>query len=234
MPSTNQPDPQPVERRVADSLLSAMLLAITGGSLDAFVYLNHGHVFAAAMTGNGVLFGVAILRHDPMQGIRHILPILAFLLGVFMAKLLDQKLSRHAVAVGLLCEILVLLAASWLPGSFPDLAFVPLIAVVAAYQVASFRTADTYSYNSTFMTGNLRTAIDGLYAGLFTARTPEERQKGLRKFRELSLIVASFMGGTILGALLAPRMFNHTLWIVDLPLVVVLTLAVERSRREKA
>jgi len=35
-----------------------MLLAITGGLLDAVVYLNHGHVFANAMSGN-VIFSAS-------------------------------------------------------------------------------------------------------------------------------------------------------------------------------
>jgi uncharacterized membrane protein YoaK (UPF0700 family) len=55
--SNDNPLPPSPERRAADSLPSAVLLAFTGGSLDAFIYINHGHVFAAAMTGNAVLFG---------------------------------------------------------------------------------------------------------------------------------------------------------------------------------
>jgi uncharacterized membrane protein YoaK (UPF0700 family) len=141
---------------------------------------------------------------------------------------LDGRLKQHAVTVGLLCEIAVLLAASWLPGSFPDLAYVSLIAVVAAYQVASFRKADAYAFNSTFMTGNLRTAVDGLYESL----DPAKRAKGLKKFRELSLIVASFLAGAAVGAILAPRMLNHTLWAVVTPLVVVLAMALRRGAVE--
>jgi uncharacterized membrane protein YoaK (UPF0700 family) len=206
------------------------LLACAGGALDAFVYLNHGHVFAAAMTGNGVLLGVALLHHDTMQAVHHLLPILAFLVGAFAAKVLDRKLKRHAVAVGLLCEIAVLFIASWLPGGFPDLAYVPLIAMAAAYQITSFRTADSFAYNSTFMTGNMRTAVDGLFEGFFSARTPDERAAGLRKFRDLTLLVASFMAGAVVGAILAPRLLNHTLWIIALPLVIVLLLVVRHSR----
>jgi len=143
-----------------------MLLASAGGALDAFVYLNHGHVFAAAMTGNGVLLGVAVLHRDWMQAMRHLLPIFAFIVGVLAARVLDETFASRAVTVGLSCEIAVLFGASLLPRGFPDLAFVPLIAVVAAYQVESFRKADEYSYNSTFMTGNLRMAVDGMYEAM--------------------------------------------------------------------
>jgi uncharacterized membrane protein YoaK (UPF0700 family) len=47
-----------------DALPDAMLLATTGGLLDAVVYLNHGHVFANAMTGNVIFLGIAVLGRD--------------------------------------------------------------------------------------------------------------------------------------------------------------------------
>jgi uncharacterized membrane protein YoaK (UPF0700 family) len=223
--SSNPPaDSSTAEHQAAGSFPSAVLLAITGGALDAFIYLNHGHVFAAAMTGNGVLLGVSFLHHDYAQALRHLLPILGFITGIFFANLLDKSLKHHAVTVGLVCEISALLIASFLPARFPDLAFVPLIAIVAAYQIASFRQVDIYAYNSTFITSNLRTAVDGLYDAL----TPSKRKAGLRKFREISCIVLAFLGGAIAGAILSPRLYNHTLWLIDLPLVAVLLLTLFR------
>jgi len=223
----SQTNSSTAEHQAAGSLLSAVLLAITGGALDAFIYLNHGHVFAAAMTGNGVLLGVAILHHDYAQALRHLLPIFGFITGIFFANLLDKSLRHHAVTVGLVCEISALFVASFLPGRFPDLAFVPIISIVAAYQITSFRQVDTYAYNSTFITSNLRTAVDGLYDAL----TPAKRKAGLRKFRELSCIVLAFLGGAIAGAILAPRLYNHTLWIINLPLITVLLLTLYRTHR---
>jgi uncharacterized membrane protein YoaK (UPF0700 family) len=228
----NQPlnpltDTSDTERRVVSSLPSAILLAFTGGSLDAFIYLNHGHVFATAMTGNGVLLGVSILHRDYAQALRHLLPIFGFILGVFLSHVLDKTLKHHTVTVGLLCEISALFIASFLPGRFPDLAFVLIISIVAAYQVASFRKADEYSYNSTFMTGNLRTAVDGLYDAL----SPTKRKAGLRKFRELSCIVLAFLAGATAGAILSPHLRNHILWLIDLPLLAVLILALRRPHQ---
>lgn len=213
------------EYRAAGSLLCAILLALTGGSLDAFVYLNHGHVFAAAMTGNGVLLGVAFLHHDYLQAAHHLVPMIGFVLGVFLARLLDSKLKHHAVLAGLLFEISVLLTASFLPGRFPDFVFVPLIAIVAAYQIASFRRADSYAYNSTFITGNLRTAVDGLYDAL----QPGSRKDGIRKFLDLSAIILAFLIGAVVGAILSPHLYNHTLWLISLPLFAVLILVLIRA-----
>jgi uncharacterized membrane protein YoaK (UPF0700 family) len=220
------PDP---EHRVVNSLPSAILLALTGGSLDAFIYLNHGHVFAAAMTGNGVLLGVSILHHDYAQTLRHTLPILGFVIGVFFANLLDKTLKHHAITVGLACEISALFIASFLPGRFPHPPIVHHNSKLAPNQVASFRKADNYSYNSTFMTGNLRTAVDGLYDAL----QPATRNAGLRKFAELSGIVFAFLVGATAGAILSPHLYNHTLWLITLPLVAVLILALRRSSKLK-
>jgi uncharacterized membrane protein YoaK (UPF0700 family) len=228
-PSSPLANASATEHRAVGSLPSAILLAITGGSLDAFIYLNHGHVFAAAMTGNGVLLGVSILHHDYAQTVRHLVPIFGFILGVFFAHVLDKALRHHAVTVGLVCEISALFIASFLPGRFPDFAFVPIIAIVAAYKVASFRKADNYAYNSTFMTGNLRSAVDGLYDAL----QPATRNAGLRKFRELSFIVLAFLLGATAGAILSPHLYNHTLRLIDLPLVIVLLLTLRRSANLK-
>ncbi len=210
------------EQKVVDSLLSGMLLAFVGGSLDAFLYLNHGHVFAGAMTGNAVLCGIAILSRNGTNALHHALPILGFIAGVWLAEALQGTLRHHAVTLGLTIEIAGLLIASFLPGSFPDLIFVPLIALVAAYQIGSFRKLDQYSYNSTFITGDLRSAVVGLYRAL----KPEERSEGLRQARDIGLVILCFVAGASLGASLAPHWANHTLWlpVAILLLVLVRTL----------
>lgn len=213
----DQPSP---ERRVANSLLAATLLALAGGSLDAFLYLNHGHVFAGAMTGNAVLCGIALLGHDQGNALHHVLPILAFFVGVWIAESLAAHLKHDAVKAALLAEILGLLVASFLPEHFPNLLFVPWIATLAAFQIASFRQVDAYAYNSTFITGDLRTAITGLHQAL----TPEHREAGLRQARELGLIIVSFVAGAVGGAALASHLANRTLWLPIAALLSVLAL----------
>lgn len=209
------------EQRATDSLLSAALLAFAGGSLDAFLYLQHGRVFAGAMTGNAVLCGIALLGGNRFEAIRHAVPLLAFVCGVMLAELLGDRLRPHAITIGLAGEIAGLLFASFLPRGFPDLAFIPLIALLAAYQIASFRKVDEYSYNSTFITGDLRTAVVGLYKTL----DPATRVEGRQQARHLGLIVACFLAGAAAGAVLAPHLGNHTLWTPAVALSLVLALA---------
>ncbi len=177
------------EREAADSLPSAIILGFVGGLLDAFLYLEHGHVFAGAMTGNAVLCGIALMGGKGPDIWHHALPILAFLCGVWTAEVLQARVKHHSVTLALGAEATGLLIASFLPASFPDQLYVFFIALVAAFQIASFRKADKYSYNSTFITGDLRTFAVGLYE----AMKPEKRAEGLRQARAIGTVIVAFL-----------------------------------------
>ena len=215
------------ERQVANSLSAAMLLAVAGGSLDAAMYLTHGRVFAASMTGNAVLGGIAALSHNRTDLARHLLPMAGFVAGVWSAKVLDDRLVHHAIKTGLLAEIIGLAAASFLPHGFPELVFIPLIALLASYQIGCFRTVNAYAYNSTFITGNLRTLVDGVYEML----DPAKRNEGRNKAGSLGLVIVSFIAGAIGGAVLAPRFYNRALWLPVSALLTVLGLVVWKDWR---
>jgi uncharacterized membrane protein YoaK (UPF0700 family) len=213
------------ERQVADSLLAAALLAFTGGLLDAFLYVAHGKVFAGAMTGNAVLCGIALLGRNWTEILHHALPILAFLCGVGLSEVLQARVKHHSVTLGLALETIGLLAASFLPGGFPDQVFVFLIALLAAFQIASFRTADSYSYNSTFITGDLRSLVVGCYKAL----RPGTRREGAREARDFGVVIGSFAVGAFLGGMLAKRYGNHTLWLPVALLSGVFAMALRGS-----
>lgn len=214
-----------------DALSDAMLLATTGGLLDAIVFLNHGHVFATAMTGNVVFLGIAILGRDWAEIVPHLVPLAAFFAGVLTSKHLRTRLGTRSVLFGLALEIVAIFTLGWLPGSFPHMAFTAIIAYVAAFQVASFRRVDRFAYNSTFMTGNLRDVAEGLYQALTPNSTAETREKGLFQARDLGLICLCFLLGAILGAWAAPRFANHSLWLAE---PFLLTVAVITFRRHIA
>jgi uncharacterized membrane protein YoaK (UPF0700 family) len=138
-----------------EALPDALLLAATGGILDAIVFLNHGHVFANTMTGNFIFLGIAFLSHNWNQIILHLAPLAAFFAGVTTSKHLRNRLGVRSIPFGLNLEIAAIFVLGWLPGRFPDIAFTTIIAFVAAIQVASIRHVERFAYNSTFMTGNL-------------------------------------------------------------------------------
>jgi uncharacterized membrane protein YoaK (UPF0700 family) len=202
-----------------------MLLATTGGLLDAFVYLNHGHVFANAMTGNVIFLGIAILGRDWTDIFPHLVPLVGFFAGILTSKHLRARMGIRSAPLGLGLEIVAIFVFGWLPRSFPEMAFTGIIAYVAAFQVASFRRVDRFTYNSTFITGNLRDVADGVYDALAPASTPEAREKGLSEARALGLISLCFLAGAILGAWAAPRFGNHSLWLAEPFLLAIVALS---------
>jgi len=205
-----------------------MVLAATGGLLDSVVYLNHGHVFANAMSGNVIFLGIAALGHDWTDIVPHLVPLTGFFAGVLTSKHLRTRLGMRSVILGLSLEIITIFVLGWLPGRFPEMAFTGIIAYVAAFQVASFRRVGRFAYNSTFLTGNLRDVAEGLYDALVPYSSPEIREKGLSQARALGLICLCFLTGAILGAWAAPRFANYSLWLAEPLLLVVAIISFRR------
>ena len=213
----------------SDALPDALLLASTGGLLDAIVYLHHGHVFANAMTGNVVFLGIAAVGRNWDAIIPHLVPLVGFVAGVTTSKYLRRgRLGPRSVLLGLGLEIVAVFALGWVPRSFPDMAFTGIIAYVAAFQVASFRRVDRFAYNSTFLTGNLRDVAEGLYDAFTPGALPEVREKGRAQAWDLGLICLCFLVGAILGAWAAPRYGNRSLWFAEPFLLAVVLLSFRR------
>jgi uncharacterized membrane protein YoaK (UPF0700 family) len=195
-------------------LIAATLLATTGGLLDAVVYLYHGHVFANAMTGNFIFLGIAAVGHDWRDTLYHLVPIVFFFAGVSASKFLRTTiLPRRAALIGLSFELLALFALGFLPIAFPKTIFIAILAFVSAFQVATFRRVGRISFNSTFVTGNIRDLAEGLYEAHDSKATPEDREKGRTQAIALSLICLCFLAGAILGGWAAPHLGNHVLWL---------------------
>jgi len=202
-----------------DRLFSASLLATTGGLLDAVVYTLHGHVFANAMTGNVILLGISAFSQDWLQAVRHLVPICCFIAGVVASRYLRILPQFYASIAVLVLEMVVLFAAGLLSPSFPQMAFTAIIAFTSAFQVSTFRQVGRFAYNSTFLTGNLRTASEA-FVNQFLERDSELRHSEAAKARKLFFICGFFLVGAIAGAWGAPHLGNKTLWLAE-PLLLV-------------
>jgi uncharacterized membrane protein YoaK (UPF0700 family) len=227
MPPLQDIRPQPAAS-VAATLTSATLLAAAGGLLDAVVYLNHGHVFANAMTGNVIFLGIAAVGRDWGQILPHIAPIAAFLLGVLAARLLSPVPLRSSSLLTLGVEIIALFGVGFFPRDTPQLAFTTTIAFVSAFQVTTFRRVGRFTYNSTFVTGNLRDMAEGVFDRLF-APDHHDRRTGRAKAIKMGLICLCFLAGAGAGAFVAPRFPAHAVWFAEPMLVAVLILTFTQS-----
>jgi uncharacterized membrane protein YoaK (UPF0700 family) len=219
--------PNPNRESIASTLTSATLLASAGGLLDAVVYINHGHVFANAMTGNVIFLGIAAMGRDWSQIPPHVAPILAFLAGVIAARLLSAAPLRDSAMLVLATEIVALFAIGFLPSTFPQLCYTATIAFVSAFQVTTFRRVGRFTYNSTFVTGNLRDTAVGAFDHFF-APDPAQRELGRAKATKLALICLCFLAGASAGAFVAPRFHTHAVWFAEPMLLAVLLLTLLR------
>jgi len=213
-------------------MTSALLLAATGGLLDAIVYLDHGQVFANAMTGNVIFLGIALIQGNWIQSLRHIAPLVAFLCGVVAARIIHAAPLRRSAQLVLAVEAAALCVVGLLPAGFPQLAFTAIVAFVSAFQVATFRRVGRFTYNSTFVTGNLRMVAEGLFDRTF-AVDRDARAAGRAQALKLGGICASFLVGACAGAFVAPRFPAHAILFAEIPLSVTLLL-VFRSKDPKA
>ena len=197
----------------ASSLNTALLLTLSGGFLDGFSYVGHGHVFANTMSGNVALLGVSLAAADWLQGARHIPPLIAFVLAVVVSHLLAVAEGRRWIGhSGVACLILEIgflaLAASGL-AHINDFWLIPGITFVATLQTLAFSQLENLTYTSVMTTGNLRNATQHLLAGLW----PRRNHQALRNATLLGYVSAAFLAGAVLGAFTTAHWHDAALWL---------------------
>jgi uncharacterized membrane protein YoaK (UPF0700 family) len=209
----------------------AMLLSSAGGFLDAFTWLGHGGVFANAQTGNVVLLGMYAASGQWEKSLRHVPPILAFFIGVFVAfrlRLHESQQSRQRTALlSLGIEIVFLLVVAALPRDFPDLPIVLGVAFLAALQSTSFAKVEGSPYSSVMTTGNLRRTAELLFAGVF----PPGDALALHQSRVFAMVCSSFAIGACAGGLATAKAGNLGVLLPALALLLALVRCVRQRQR---
>lgn len=179
-------------------MAAACLLTAAGASMDACVYLDHGHVLANAQSGNLVLFALHLAAGEFGLALRHLPSFFAFCLGVVTSRLsgtrLRQRIDSRPLRLGV--EAVALAALAWFASRMPDGVVVSVVAFLAGLQISSYSHLQGWSFNTGMTTGNLwngLTAVTEALAGQI------DRGPNLRKAGVLGLLVASFILGAIGG-----------------------------------
>lgn len=213
------------------SIEVAGLLTLSGGFLDVFTYIGHGKVFANTMTGNVIFLGMYAVTGQWQQSIHYILPIIAFMIGIYIAYHVQLPLVRKyfpkpaLTALGI--EIIVLATIAFLPDSFPDSILVLSISLVAAMQNSSFSKLEEWNYNSVMTTGNLRRFTEALLNCIILPR----QRKAFREARLFGLLCLCFLLGAVLASVTTERWHNYSLLV---PLAVISFAFVICWRRQHA
>ncbi len=212
--------------QMSESIPVGFLLALAGGMLDAYSYLNRGEVFATAETGNIVLLGIHLARRDWEGALHYLLPVLAFTLGILAAEWVRRRfdgergLARmHWRLPLLLAECGAVVLVSFLPpGGMDSLANI-ILSFTSALQVESFRNIRGYGCVTTMCTGNLRSGSEHLFHWL-SARNPESLPRLLVYFG----LIACFILGAVSSGLASPLLAQRSALLACLPLLAVFFL----------
>lgn len=187
------------------------VLAVSGGFQDAYTYFARDGVFSNAQTGNVVLMSSSFFSGTPGAGVKYLLPLLAFALGVFLARLVQGRYAGakklHWRQMILLPEILILFLVGFLPES-ANMAATVLVSFSCAMQVQAFRKVDGYPYASTMCIGNLRSGMDAL-TGYLEKRDPEQMRRAMHYFG----IILFFALGAGAGSLLTRYWGLRAIWV---------------------
>lgn len=198
------------KKQMSESFVLGMILSLAGGYFDAYTYIARDGVFANAQTGNVVLFGIALASGDFIRSLRYIPPILAFLLGVFLAEYLRRHngiANLHWRQYVILLELIIILIVTFLPsGSIDginyDMISNILISFVCSLQVQSFRRIRGITCATTMCTGNLRSAAEDLIRYV-----TERDKKLLHGAGKYFAIVGIFVAGAVISTFVT-RLFG--------------------------
>ena len=180
----------------ARDTMRATTLTVIAGIADAVGYITMGGVFAANMTGNTVLAGIAAAQRNYADAWRHLAPLLAFFVGAMLSRLL-LRLS-HKPTAGLMVEAALLAVVAVLPFG-PETA-VLIIALAMGVQASAITHFSGNAVSTVVVTSTLARTADALLDRLW----PGEK-KPLPAVASLRLLAFSWMGylaGAVAGALL--------------------------------
>ena len=85
-----QEDGIKAEPQMSDSIRLGIILALSGGAMDAYSYIHRGGVFANAQTGNMIRFGLFLSSGDYETALNYLFPIVAFAAGIFLADVIHM------------------------------------------------------------------------------------------------------------------------------------------------
>ena len=198
-------------KQMSEAFINSAFLALSGGFQDAYTYNTRNEVFSNAQTGNVVLMSQHFMTGDWKAGVRYLLPLIAFVLGVFVA---DQIQMRYKYARRLhwrqgilLAEIVILFVVGFIPHSLNMTATI-FVSFACAMQVQTFRKMGGYSYASTMCIGNLRSGT-----AAFSHYLQDKKTEQLKQAAYYFGFIFLFAIGAGLGGNLTEHFGIHTIWI---------------------
>ena len=188
----------------------ALLLTCAGGFLEAYSLYYRGF-WGMMMTGN-LVYGVAgIVEGTPIKLLTYIPVVILFTVGVFLARLIEDKVAKederkyHIIELSVIVGLLLLVMAiptivdpnaaskSADKYAWPNIVSNCLIAIIGGFLTKSFASFDEQPYTATMMTANLGRLSISLYDAMFG----EDKKKGRRSALKYAIIILLFAASAI-------------------------------------
>ena len=163
--------------QISESIELGILLALSGGFMDAYSYIGRGGVFANAQTGNMLLLGVHLSEGDIPDAVRN----------------LGKGGHLHWRQISVVTEAIILAIVSFFPQSHNLLAN-SLTSLACGIQVETFRKIHGNGIATTMCIGNLRSGTQNIYT-FFQTKKRDSLEKGLLYYG----IILCFICGAIIG-----------------------------------
>lgn len=184
-----------LKKQMSETIRLGMLLALSGGFMDAYSYIERGQVFANAQTGNMLLLGVHLSEGKFLLAQQYFFPVFAFAIGIAIAEFVRAKEGNklHWRQVTVLFEGIILAVVAFFPQSM-NLMANSLTSFACGIQVESFRKIRGNGIATTMCIGNLRSGTQNICDFI-----KNREKKSLKKAALYYGIIGCFILGAILG-----------------------------------
>lgn len=185
--------------QISESIMVGILLAFSGGFMDAYSYINRGKVFANAETGNIILMTLKICEGKFLESINYLIPILSFAMGVAICEIIKHRKEKiniiHWRQIIVVFEIAAFVFVAFLPQDMNKIAN-SIISMISGVQFATFPKVRGTAMATTMCTGNLKAGTQNMYRGIKT-NDKSALEKGLYYY----VCIFVFIIGTMVGYL---------------------------------
>ena len=185
----------------------ALLLTCAGGFLEAYSLYYRGF-WGMMMTGNLVYGVVGIVEGTPIKLLTYIPVVVLFAVGVFLARLIEDKIAKNnekkyhvielSVIVGLLLVVMAIptISDAKSPDKFawPNIISNGLIAIIGGFLTKSFASFDEQPYTATMMTANMGRLAISTYDAIFGEEKAKSGKAALKYLVIILLFAASAIG----------------------------------------
>ena len=207
-----------MEKKIPDEIVPNLILVFSGGFQDAYTYIVRNKVFAKAQTGNIVLFSTYLMGGKFDLAIKYLFPIFAFMLGIFIAENIQNRLILpkwlHWKQRIVLFEIIVMIAVGFLPQSMNMLANC-LVSFACALQLQAFNKLHGNLFASTMCVGNLKSGVSAFSSYL---RTKDGNE--LSKVNIYFMVICIFAVGAGIGGNFSAIFGEKTIWVSAVLLLI--------------